>query len=60
MITDTNGKRFHLHPSTCGHVTEDYFITKVIENNRRNGKYFAVRSRAEAEGAWPDVADCWT
>lgn len=50
VITDT-GKAARFHPSAqgCDHVTFDGFAEKVLVNGGKNGKYFAVGSRQEAE-----------
>lgn len=61
VITDVaTGNRFHPHPQTCGHVREEYFEMKVIQNAGKNGRYFSVKDLLEAQARWPGVADCWT
>jgi hypothetical protein len=58
ILDKTNGARYHPSAS-CAHVTIDGFVEKVIVNRRKNGGYFSVESRAEAEQRWPSLADCW-
>lgn len=61
VITDKGQPpRFHPSAQSCDHVTLDYFMEKVLVNQRRNGGYFSVGSRAEAERRWPSLADCYT
>jgi len=60
VITDTTGRNhFHQAPWACGHVLEDNFRTKVIENGRRNGSYFAATSFGEAQDRWPSLTRCF-
>lgn len=60
VITDKAGPaRFHPSGTSCDHVTFDGFREKVLVNKGRNGGYFSVGSRAEAEEQWPSLSDCW-
>jgi hypothetical protein len=60
VITDKAGPaRFHSSASSCDHVTFDGFSEKVLVNKGRNGGYFSVDNRAEAEDRWPSLSDCW-
>jgi len=49
-----------MHVADCTAVMERYFVTKVLENAMRNGKYFFVANAAQAGRLWPALAahDC--
>ena len=55
----TRGASFHPSVQGCDHVTFDGFSEKVLVNGRKNGGYFTVGSRTEAEERWPSLSDCW-
>jgi hypothetical protein len=59
VITDASGNIFHSSPWSCGHVTEENYITKVITNGGRNGRYYAVGGLGEAQARWPGLTRCW-
>ena len=60
VITDIS-RPAHYHPSaqSCDHVTIEGFTEKVLVNGGKNGKYYSVGSRTEAEQRWPSLSDCW-
>lgn len=63
VISDkTGGARFHPSAQSCDHVAYEGFVQKVIVNKGKNGGYFSVDTRAEAEELWTSLADCygWT
>jgi hypothetical protein len=60
VITDSAGPpRFHPSAQGCEHVTYDGFEQKVLVNKNKNGRYFAVGSRREAEERWPGLTTCF-
>jgi hypothetical protein len=59
VITDPANKRvFHSNPESCSHIQEHSFVTKVIENQEKNGSYFAVATLDEARREWPQIQAC--
>jgi hypothetical protein len=59
VITDSTGHRLHATPWACyPHVTEDNFVTKVIDHGGKGGRYFIVDSILEAEERWPSIVTC--
>jgi hypothetical protein len=48
VIVDTPIGNTLAHAADCSWVTETAFTTKVIDNRRKNGAYFATRDLREA------------
>lgn len=59
VITDSARRPvFHPSPQNCLHVQQSYFATKVLENEERNGSYFAAPSLTAAQRKWREVKLC--
>jgi hypothetical protein len=57
VITSKSGSP-RIHPARCDHLTLENFHEKVIRNGGRNGAYYSVRNKAEAQADWPGLVDC--
>lgn len=47
VIVDNAGSRT-AHPLACDHVQGEHFVEKVIEGDRKNGRYYLAGSFPEA------------
>jgi hypothetical protein len=49
--------RLHRRPAECAGLREG-FVTKVVQNGRKTGSYWAANSEAAASQRWRDVVVC--
>ena len=55
VITDSaTGNK--LHRPECVWVDEQHFVRKVLDNGKRNGRYYAVDSAEDARSSFAAVA----
>lgn len=53
LISDKTKDAPTVHHPECGHVREENFVEKVVQNSRESGRYFRARNTrlAEEQGA---------
>lgn len=49
VISDFTRKARTMHDWSCKHVTEESFVTKVVRNGGRNGRYEQFEDLAHAQ-----------
>lgn len=57
-VAITDGAKCRFHSIKCPNVDFNYFRTKVIKNNRKNGKYFWSSNIKGLIDRWKDSEDC--
>lgn len=57
-VAITDGNKCRLHIIMCPNVDLHYFKTKVIQNNRKNGRYYWSDNLSNLKSTFPQFEDC--